>query len=226
MTKNNRSALIAGATGLVGERVLKMLLASPRYDEVIAVTRRHLTVEHPKLRQLVGSLSDAEEIIANAQVRATDAYCGLGTTIKTAGSQAAFREVDFDYVLNFARAAKAAGAKRFMLVSAIGASAESKVFYSRIKGETEQALDKLGFDALHIFRPGLLLGERYEKRRGESIMIRLAPMLNPLMVGGASIYKSIPAEDVAAAMVAAAGSDAAGRNIYTFNEMTRLAGKA
>ena len=84
----------------------------------------------------------------------------------------------------------------------------------------------MGFDALHIFRPGLLLGERDEKRRGESIMIRLAPMLNPLMVGGASIYKSIPAEDVAAAMVAAAGSDAAGRNIYTFNEMTRLAGKA
>lgn len=223
MTKNNRSAIIAGATGLVGGHVLKMLLASPHYDEVVAVTRKQLMIEHPKLRQLVGSLNDTEEMVAAARVQSVDAYCGLGTTIKIAGSQVEFRKVDFDYVVKFARAAKAAGATRFMLVSAIGAAPLSKVFYSRIKGETEQALGDMGFESLHIFRPGLLLGDRTDTRRGESVMMKLTPVLNPLMVRRASVYKSIRAEVVAAAMVAAAGSDAKGRNIYTFDEMTRLA---
>ncbi|MES1991031.1 MAG: NAD(P)H-binding protein [Pseudomonadota bacterium] len=226
MTTNNRTALIVGATGLVGGYVLKLLLASPHYDKVIAVTRKPLTIEHPKLRQLVGSLDNTEEMVSDARVQAVDAFCGLGTTIKIAGSQVAFRKVDFDYVLKFARATQAAGATRFMLVSAIGAAPLSKVFYSRVKGETEQALGGLDFEALHIFRPGLLLGDRTDTRRGESVMMKLTPVLNPLMVGRASVYKSIRAEIVAAAMVAAAGTDATGRHVYTFNEMTRLAAKS
>ena len=224
MTPNNRSAIVAGATGLVGERVLRMLLASPLYDSVVTVTRKQIATEHPKLRQLVGNLDDTEAMVANAQVKASDAYCGLGTTIKIAGSQPAFRKVDFDYVVGLARAAKAAGATRFMLVSAIGASPASKIFYSRIKGETEEALGHMGFEALHIFRPGLLLGQRSEARATESMAMKLSPFISPLLIGPASIYKSIDADDVAAAMIAAAGSDARGQNVYTYNEMIKLAG--
>ncbi|MDO8289770.1 MAG: NAD(P)H-binding protein [Parvibaculum sp.] len=221
--KNNRSALIAGATGLVGGHVLKLLLASPHYDEVIAVTRKQIKSTNAKLRQIVGSLGDAEEAVASAHVQTTDAFCALGTTIKVAGSQEAFRKVDFDYVVKFARAAKAAGATRFMLVSAIGAAPLSKIFYSRIKGETEQALSDMGFEALHIFRPGLLLGDRADTRAGESMMMKLTPLLNPLLIRRASVYKSIDAEVVAAAMVAAAESDVMGRHVYAFDEMVKLA---
>ncbi|MGV8996346.1 MAG: NAD(P)H-binding protein [Parvibaculaceae bacterium] len=223
---NNRSAIVAGATGLVGGFLLERLLASPDYEAVTCVTRKQIAEGNPKLRQVVGPLDDAESMATNAGVKATDAYCTLGTTIKTAGSQPAFRKVDFDYVMNFARAAKAAGATRFMLVSAIGASASSQIFYSRIKGETEEALGQMGFEALHIFRPGLLLGARGERRAAESMMMTIAPLLNPLMLGPATVYKSINADAVAAAMIATANTGTKGRQIYTYKEMMQLARKA
>ncbi len=220
-----RTALVAGATGLVGGHVVEKLLASPRYGEVIVVTRRELALEHPKLRQVLIPLDDMESFLAEARVKADDAFCALGTTIKVAGSQAAFRKVDHDYVVAFARAAKAAGAQRFMLVTAIGASSASKIFYSRVKGETEEAVAAVGFDTLHIFRPGLLLGARGERRAAESLMMTLSPLLNPLMMGSAAVYKSIDADVVAAAMVAAAGSDARGKRVHYYNDMVKLAGR-
>lgn len=217
-----RTALVAGATGLVGGHVVETLLASPRYDGVIVVTRRALAITHPKLRQIIGPLDNMGTALAGVQ--ADDAFCALGTTIKVAGSQAAFRKVDHDYVVAFAHAAKAAGVSRFMLVTAIGASSASKIFYSRVKGETEEAVAALGFDALHIFRPGLLLGARGERRAAESMMMTISPLLNPLMLGPAAVYKSINAGIVAAAMVAAAGDEARGRQVHTYNGMMKLVG--
>lgn len=112
-----------------------------------------------------------------------------------------------------------------MLVSAIGADAGSRIFYSRVKGETEKALEALEFEALHIFRPGVLLGERSDTRRGESLMMALTPVLNPLLRRRATIYRSIPAETVATAMLAAPGGIAEGRKVHTYDEMMALAGK-
>ncbi|MDO8423395.1 MAG: NAD(P)H-binding protein [Parvibaculum sp.] len=219
-----RTALVAGASGLVGGSLIRQLLASPTYTKVIAITRRELDIDDPKLRQIVIPLDDMESFLTEAIVRADDAFCALGTTIKVAGSQAAFRKVDHDYVVAFARAAKAAGAARFMLVTAIGASSASKIFYSRVKGEAEEAVAAVGFEALHIFRPGLLLGARGERRAAESLMMKLSPLLNPLMLGAATVYRSINAEVVAAAMVAAAGGEARGRQVHTYAEMVKLAG--
>ena len=220
-----RTALVAGASGLVGGSLIRQLLASPTYTKVIAITRRELDIDDPKLRQIVIPLDDMESFLTEAIVRADDAFCALGTTIKVAGSQAAFRKVDHDYVVAFARAAKAAGAARFMLVTAIGASSASKIFYSRVKGETEEAVAAVGFDALHIFRPGLLLGARGERRAAESLMMTISPLLNPLMLGPAAVYKSIDADVVAAAMVAAAARDERGRKVHTYGEMVTLAGR-
>jgi uncharacterized protein YbjT (DUF2867 family) len=145
-----------------------------------------------------------------------DAFCALGTTIKTAGSRAAFRRVDFGYVVAFARAA---GARHFMLVSAIGASVRSRIFYLRVKGETEEAVAALGYPALHIFRPGLLLGHRAQSRPREALGMALAPFLDPLMLGPAKAYRGIPADMVAAAMIAAAGTERTGRQIHTYADM-------
>lgn len=224
MALERRIALIAGATGLVGGYLLKKLLASPHYDEVVAVTRKQLMLEHVKLRQLVGNFGEVEEMVAAAKLQVVDAFCALGTTIKVAGSQAEFRKVDFEYIVKFASAAKTAGAEHFMLVSAIGADPDSRVFYSRVKGETERAVEALDFEALHIFRPGVLLGQRIDTRRGEAVMMAITPVLNPLLRRRASIYRSIPAETVAAAMVAAPGGIAEGRQVYTYDEMMKLAG--
>ena len=216
---SHRTALLAGATGLVGGHLLRRLLADPRYRQVIAVSRKELGIEHPKLRPLITNFDAIEAAIAGLGETVDDAFCALGTTIKTAGSREAFRRVDFGYVVAFARAARAAGARRLMLVSAIGASARSAIFYLRVKGETEEALAALGYPALHIFRPGLLLGQRAESRPREALGMALAPFLNPLMLGPAKAYRGIPADTVAAAMITAAGTERTGRHIHTYADM-------
>jgi len=216
---SHRTALLAGATGLVGGHLLQRLLADPRYKRVVTVSRKALGIKHPKLRPLITDFDPIEAAMAGLGETVDDAFCALGTTIKTAGSRAAFRRVDFGYVVAFARAARAAGARRLMLVSAIGASARSGIFYLRVKGETEEAVAALGYPALHIFRPGLLLGQRAESRPREALGMALAPFLNPLMLGPAKAYRGIPADMVAAAMIIAAGAERTGRQIHTYADM-------
>jgi len=219
----NRTALVAGATGLVGNLLLKRLLASPDYARVVVVTRRSLGLTHPKLTEMVVEFKALDALFANPAIRVDDAFCALGTTIKKAGSQPAFRRVDFDYVVNFAKAAKAAGAAHFLLVSAIGSSARSSIFYSRVKGEAEEAVSALGFEATHIFQPGLIMGPRAERRPAEAAMMAATPLLNTLLIGPMKIYRGIPADTIAAAMLAAAASPAKGRLIHTYASMMHLA---
>ncbi|MCE7997324.1 MAG: NAD(P)H-binding protein [Rhodobiaceae bacterium] len=200
-------ALVAGATGLIGNHLLDFLLGSPAHEKVIALTRRPLERDHEKLSNLVANFDQLEAAVANSGIRADEAYCALGTTIKKAGSKEAFRKVDFDYETAFARAALAAGANKFALVSAVGADARSPIFYSRVKGETERAIRDLGFASLHIFQPGVLLGERTESRPAEQLAIALTPLVNLGLQGPLRKYRGIPAKTVAEAMIAALHSD-------------------
>lgn len=204
MTKS--TALVAGATGLIGSHVLDLLIASPTHEKVIALTRRPLERTHDKLSNLVADFENLEAAVSQSGIRIDEAYCALGTTIKKAGSKEAFRKVDFEYETAFARAALAAGASKFALVSAVGADARSPIFYSRVKGETEAAIRDLGFASLHIFQPGVLLGDRTESRPAEQLAIALTPLVNLGLQGPLRKYRGIDAQTVAEAMVAAVSS--------------------
>ncbi|PKQ09093.1 MAG: hypothetical protein CVT73_04445 [Alphaproteobacteria bacterium HGW-Alphaproteobacteria-12] len=224
-TNGGRTALVAGASGLVGGLLLKRLLAAPQYERVLAVTRRDLGTGHQKLRQITANFDRLDTALAGIGA-VDDAFCTLGTTIRKAGSEAEFRKVDHDYILAFGQAAKQAGAERFLLISAVGANARSRVFYSRVKGETEEALTALGFPALDIFQPGLLLGARSERRPTEAAFIALMPLINPLLLGPAKIYRGISADALAAAMIEAAKAPPAGLHRHTYASMISLAARA
>jgi len=189
-----RTALLAGATGLVGGECLRLLLSSPSYSRVIVVTRRALgsLAQHPKARQVVVDFAALASV--QADLRADHVFCALGTTIKKAGSQARFREVDCDYPRQFALLARAQGATHFSLVSALGANAKSGVFYSRVKGELEDAVRAMGWPSLCLLRPSVIAGERPEFRPIERLtehVLRFAPRA----------WRPVPAATIAAAMV-------------------------
>lgn len=194
-----RTALIAGGSGLVGRSVLQRLLQDPAYAEVRLLTRRPLDLQHPHLRIL---LSDFRELSAlGSELRADDVFCCLGTTLRSAGSREAFADVDYRMVVELAQASRAAGAQQFLVVSAAGASEHALAYYSRVKGRMEKAVSALGFEAVHILRPSLLMGARAEHRPGEAFAQKLAPLLKVLTPGPLRRYRPVAAEDVAEAMV-------------------------
>ena len=213
----NRTALLAGGTGLVGSHVLQELLAADTWSRVVTAGRRPTSLRHGKLEQRVLDLSAIE---AHGDLpHADDVFCCLGTTIKQAGSQGAFRSVDHDFVVGLARAGLRIGATQFLLISAIGADPESRVFYSRVKGEAEAAVRRLPYRAVQIFRPGLLLGKRSEFRLGERIAMLAVPLLHPFLLGGLRRYHSIQAGDVARAMVRIAREAPRGPNVWEYDGM-------
>ena len=214
-----RTALLAGATGLVGSRVLRLLLESPHYSRVTILTRRWVELDHPRLEQLVVDFQSLPPFGSP-----DDVFCALGSTIKKAGSQTAFREIDHDYPLAVARQAVEAGAKQFVLVSSVGADQRSGNFYLRVKGELEDALAALPFRSLHVFQPSFLMGERAEARTGERLGIVAAKMLGPLLVGGLRKFRAVPAEAVARAMVESAVRAEPGRHVYTYEGIVPFIG--
>lgn len=159
-----KTALIAGATGLIGGQLLDLLLASNQYHSIIAWTRRDLA-HHKKLVQLKMKEGSAPALDATLQI--DDVFCCLGTTMAKARSKGKFHQVDFTYPLLLGETGIAHNAKKYLLVSALGANKQSHIYYNRVKGEVEDAITKLGYDAVHIFRPSLLLGPREEKRSAE-----------------------------------------------------------
>jgi len=233
----DRVALVVGGTGLVGTALITELVAQSAFDsafdKVISFGRRPPLVEAPALSHRPTDFTDVrcdiEEALAEAGCRPSPslfAFCALGTTIKKAGSQPAFSLVDHDYVVAFATAARAAGADWFGLVSAAGADARSAVFYSQVKGRTEQDVRAVGFNRLDLFRPGLLIGKRAEPRLAEEIGIVLSPALNALMIGPLAAYRSIDADKVARAMIAAADQTDKGTFIHSPADMVALASSA
>jgi uncharacterized protein YbjT (DUF2867 family) len=216
-----RIALVAGATGLVGSHLVRRLIDAETWGRVVTVGRRPLDLAHPKLEQRLADF-DHPGTLADLPP-ADDAFCCLGTTIKKAGSEEAFRRVDYDYVLAFARRAMLQGATQFVVVSALGAAAESRVFYNRTKGEMEEAIAALGFDAVQIARPALLLGERGVERPKEKAAELVMKPFTPLLLGPLRKYRPIDADAVAAALVAAAQIRALGVHVYESDELQRAA---
>jgi uncharacterized protein YbjT (DUF2867 family) len=217
------TALIAGASGLVGGHLLSLLLAAPEYDRVISIGRRQLPLEHPKLEQELVDFAALEK--NGTDLRCDDAFCCLGTTIKQAGSQEAFYAVDHSAVVAFAWAARRNGARRFFVVTALGANSASRIFYTRVKGETEEALQILDFKTLAIFQPSFLLGRQVNRRLGEKIMGAVLWVGEPLLFGSLRKYRSIRAETVARAMLRSSyGEGARGLLVYPSDEIEDLGG--
>lgn len=214
-----RKALVAGASGLVGGFLLDALLESPVYAEVHSLGRRSLPKQHPKLVQ---HTVDFARLADEAMPATDDAFCTLGTTIKKAGSQEAFRAVDYDAVLAFAQAARKAGAQRFLVVTALGADPRSRVFYNRVKGEVEEALKGVGFESLVILRPSLLLGERAESRPGEHAASVLTKVLGPVLRPFSG--RPIEARTVARAMLTLARDASPGARVVPSGELHALGG--
>jgi uncharacterized protein YbjT (DUF2867 family) len=207
---NSRRALLLGATGLVGRELLRLLLDEPFFDRVLVVARRSTGEKHPKLEE---HLFPLDEMAQHAELFAVDTiFCALGTTIKAAGSQEAFRRVDYDYPLTAAKLGLANGARQFVLVSSLGANAGSRFFYSRVKGEVERDLSALPYSRVIIARPSFLLGSRGELRLGEAIVTRFGPLM-PQSI------RPIEAADVAGALVAAGREQASGVHILESRAM-------
>jgi uncharacterized protein YbjT (DUF2867 family) len=217
---NHRTALIVGATGLIGEHCLQFLLNDASYNSVAAIVRKEFPLHHPKLHQKVINFDSLDKY--SADIKADDIFCCLGTTIKKARSQSNFKKVDFEYVLKTAQIAYANGGKQFLLVTAMGANKRSLIFYNRVKGETEEAVKKLPYKAIHIFRPSLLLGERKETRAGEKIGTALYNITSPLFIGPLKKYKAIAGKVVAGAMVSCAKRNAEGVFVYESNEIQKI----
>jgi uncharacterized protein YbjT (DUF2867 family) len=213
--------LLAGASGFVGNLAVTSLLEAPDIARVYAVTRRPLGRENARLANRIVSFEQIESQLKGLTCHA--ALCALGTTIRQAGSQAAFRQADIDAVLAFARAAKAAQAQRFVVVSSAGADPASKNFYLRTKGEMEEALQGVGFASLDILQPGLLLGWRGHIRPVDLLGAVLMPLVNPFLTGKREHFRAIPAHTVAAAMVGAIRSGRRGVQRYTFSGIQALA---
>ena len=190
--------MIVGATGLVGRHALQIALAHPAIERVIAPVRRAMA-DHPKL---LAPVVDFDALPADAPWWNVDAVvCALGTTIRVAGSQEAFRRVDHDYPVAVARHAREHGASTFVLNSAMGADATSRIFYSRVKGEVERDLATLGFASLTVVRPGLIGGEREEYRAGERAATVALRVLHPLLPRR---WRINPADRIARSMIDAA----------------------
>ncbi len=201
-----KTALLIGSTGLVGGHLLHQLLKDERYELVKTLVRKPGTIKHEKLAEEVVDFKQLEKY----DLTSNDVFCCLGTTIAVAGSQTAFRKVDYDYPLEVAKAALKKGAKQYILVSAIGADKNSKVFYSRVKGELEASISGLGYETFVSVRPSFLLGNRTEFRIGEKIGIGVAKLIEPLMIGGLRKYRGVEAEEVAAKMLRIAHKDIPG----------------
>ncbi len=200
-----RRALIVGATGLIGGFCLQALLNDPIYSQVTAIVRKPILTTHRKLKTVITNFSNFEKELSGIQT--DDVFCCLGTTIKNAGSQEAFKQVDFSLVVRVAELMRRQGAEQFLVISSMGADPKSKVFYSRVKGEMEKELQELDYPCLRIIRPSLLLGKREEFRLGERVGVLLAPLLKLLMVGSLKKYRPVEAKSVGDFMVKIANEE-------------------
>ena len=209
-----KTALVAGATGLIGSQLLELLLLDDRYEKVTAVSRQPIRSSNSKFQNLVADLDTLGQFTEAFAV--DDVFCCLGTTMRRAKTKEAFRCVDYDYPVALAKFSKDRGARQFLLVSALGANKNSSIFYNRVKGETEGAIEAAGFESCHILRPSLLLGRRTEHRAGEDAAKWFYNELGFLIPGK---YKAIESIKVARAMLELARQEKKGSFIHESYEL-------
>lgn len=215
-----KTAIIIGASGLVGNEVLKLLLTDDRFNKVNVFVRKPLPVNHPKLEQHV---IDFDLIYKSTDLVKGDVlFCCLGTTIKTAGSKDEFKKVDYSYPLAFAKIAKQNEVKKFLIISSIGANNTSSNFYLKVKGDIEKELEKLKFESLIIARPSMLLGDRKEFRLGESTGKMVMKLISILFIGKLKKYKAVEARTVAKAMIELSESDLAGVSVIQSDKLMEM----
>jgi len=217
MTPTNKTALIIGATGLVGNLLTHQLVDSPIYEKVKVLVRKSLPWQHPRLQEVQFDFDHPNGLVTQAD----DIFCCLGTTIKKAGSQEAFKKVDYQYPLDIARLSLANGASQFAIVTAMGADSKSMFFYNRVKGNVERDLAALNFPSLLIFRPSLLMGSRRQEdsRLAERVAERVMGLLNPLIPDK---YKGIQAAKVANAMLTTAQQGLTGRHVFESDDLQKF----
>jgi uncharacterized protein YbjT (DUF2867 family) len=229
------TAIVAGATGLVGGELVQCLLESPYYNRVIILVRKITNLKHDKLIEIVVDYENLDAEQREFDIHQTPYYgmnfekaivfCVLGTTMKIAQSKEAFRKVDYQYPLQLAELAQKHGAEQFHVVTAMGSNPDSTIFYSQVKGQLEIALKQLNLQSLHIYHPSLILGNRTEFRFGERIGTVFMRALSLVLVGGLRKYKAIHARTIAQGMMYASQKKQAGTYLYEYNDITKFARK-
>jgi uncharacterized protein YbjT (DUF2867 family) len=214
-----KTALVIGATGLVGSELVNLLLADDRFEKVVVFVRRSTGRPHAKLEEHLVNFDaiDTWKPLLTGDVL----FSTLGTTLKQAGSKDAQYKIDFTYQYEVAKAAAENGVKQYVLISSAGASPQSRIFYSRMKGELEQAVKQLSFSHIHILQPGILQGDRKESRPGEGIGLAIASALR--FIPGLKKYRPVPAKTVAQAMVNAAFRQQQKKETWTLEGVFGLA---
>ena len=215
-----KKAIIAGVSGLTGGCLLDLLLQQTTYDEVLVLVRKKLAIKHNKLTQLVVDFDKPEKY--SAQITGDALFCCLGSTRKKTPDLIDYRKVDHDYPLQLAQFALKNGVSQFHLVSAIGANAKASNFYSKMKGETEDDIIKVGLPCLHIYQPSFIAGDRNEHRPVEKFLNRLIKFVNPLLIGKLKKYRSIAAKTIASAMYKQSIKNETGVHIYSSDKIKEL----
>ena len=213
-----KTAIVLGATGLVGKQVLGKLLESEQYDRVVALVRKPMLWKHSKLETIQFDFDHPDA----SQIKGDDLYCCLGTTLAKAGSKEAQYKIDCTYPLQIGQLAYQNAVKQYILVSSIGADAQSSNFYLRTKGELEQGLAKIGFDAVIAVRPSFLLGQRDEFRFGEQMGIGMIKVFGPLLFGSLKKYRGIHAVKVATGMIQLAQAQKKGFVVVESDQLAEL----
>lgn len=209
-----KTALIVGASGLIGKSLTIKLLENKFYSKVKILVRKNLDLSHPNLEQIIINFDNLD----TSKIVADDVFCCLGTTMKVAGTKPAFYKVDFTFPLEIAKAALKNGAKQYLIVTAMGADTQSSIYYNRVKGEIEQALSDLHYPTLLIFRPSMLSGNRIESRLGERIGSAFMRLFDPLIPAK---YKIIEGSKVAQAMLTLAQKGLNNKHFFESNSLQK-----
>lgn len=219
-----KKAVLLGASGLIGESLLEQLLSDIHYKEVLAVGRKKLERQHPKLKQLVVDFDKLNDYAS--EIHGDVIFCCLGTTKSKTPDQVQYKKIDYQYPLNAAAIAQINGIEQYHLVSALGANPSSSIFYTKTKGEVERDLKALPFKSIHIYQPSLLVGERKENRNMEGMMTVVMQILNPLLFSGLRKYRSIKIEKVARAMLKKSLEDATGTFVYPSDKIEEISNES
>jgi len=216
-----KTAIITGASGLIGSKLLTMLLHSKEYEVVVSLGRKKVKKKHVKLRRVIVDFEDPDTYAQH--LNGDVFFCCLGTTRKQTPDKEDYYKIDHDYPTNLAKAAKKMGIKQFHFISAIGADASTSNFYLKTKGETEKDLRNIGLESLFIYQPSLLTGKRRNQRLGERAAAFVMAVVNPLLLGGLKKYKSIAALTVARAMFNQSLKETKGVSVYTTDQIKKRA---